>query len=56
MTIDDLLDSDVDAMVERTKTRPLPRGTISHERAWLFFSCQVFVGLYLALNFLGSTT
>ncbi|KAF8624709.1 hypothetical protein AX17_007040 [Amanita inopinata Kibby_2008] len=48
MTIDDILDADVDGSVERTKHRPLPRGAISLQRAWLFFGLQVLVGLYLA--------
>lgn len=48
MTIDDLLDYDVDALVERTKDRALPRGAISIQRAWAFFALQVFVGLYSA--------
>ncbi|KAK7042364.1 mitochondrial 4-hydroxybenzoate polyprenyltransferase [Favolaschia claudopus] len=48
MTIDDLLDHDIDGLVERTKERPLPRKAISLDRAWLFFGCQVVVGVYLA--------
>lgn len=48
MTIDDILDADVDALVERTKDRVLPRGDISMARAWLFFAIQVVVGIALA--------
>jgi 4-hydroxybenzoate polyprenyltransferase len=49
MTIDDLLDHDhIDALVERTKYRPIPRGAISVKRAWMFFSLQVLVGFYCA--------
>ncbi|KAJ7177493.1 UbiA prenyltransferase [Mycena crocata] len=55
MTIDDLLDYDVDALVERTKNRAIPRGAISVKRAWLFFSLQVIIGVYVAMNFLGRT-
>ncbi|KAG7440985.1 UbiA prenyltransferase [Guyanagaster necrorhizus] len=54
MTIDDILDCDIDARVERTKGRALPRGAISIERAWLFFSLQVVIGVYLANIFLSS--
>lgn len=46
MTIDDLLDYDVDALVERTKDRALPRGAITVQRAWLFFALQVVIGFY----------
>jgi 4-hydroxybenzoate polyprenyltransferase len=55
MTIDDLLDYDIDALVERTKERPLPRGAISLGRAWFFFGLQVVVGVYLAITVLGHT-
>ncbi|KAF9030134.1 UbiA-domain-containing protein [Hymenopellis radicata] len=48
MTIDDILDYDIDANVERTKKRALPRGAISIERAWLFFAMQVVAGVALA--------
>ncbi|KAJ7491570.1 hypothetical protein B0H11DRAFT_2398963 [Mycena galericulata] len=54
MVIDDLLDYDIDALVERTKTRALPRGAISLERAWLFFGMQVVLGVYLAVSNPGS--
>ncbi|KAJ8093222.1 hypothetical protein PM082_020707 [Marasmius tenuissimus] len=49
MTIDDILDCDIDVFVERTKSRPLPRRAISLERAWLFFAVQVIVGVVLAI-------
>ncbi|KAJ7695859.1 UbiA prenyltransferase [Mycena olivaceomarginata] len=55
MTIDDLLDYDIDALVERTRNRPLPRGAISLERAWLFFAMQVALGVYLAFTILSTT-
>ncbi|KAJ3739635.1 UbiA prenyltransferase family [Lentinula detonsa] len=48
MTIDDILDHDIDAMVSRTKSRAIPRGSISLDRAWLFFGMQVVLGVYLA--------
>jgi 4-hydroxybenzoate polyprenyltransferase len=55
MTIDDLLDRDIDARVERTKNRPLPRGAISPGRAWLFFGTQVALGVFLAFATLSTT-
>lgn len=55
MVIDDLLDADIDALVERTKNRPLPRGAISRNRAWVFFGLQVVVGVCLAIKVLSST-
>ncbi|KAJ6473160.1 UbiA prenyltransferase family-domain-containing protein [Mycena sanguinolenta] len=55
MTIDDLLDYDIDGHVERTKNRPLPRGAISLGRAWLFFGLQVVLGVYLAFTILSTT-
>ncbi|KAJ7740589.1 UbiA prenyltransferase [Mycena metata] len=55
MTIDDLLDHDIDALVERTKGRAIPRGAISLVRAWLFFGLQVVSGVYLATRALSPT-
>ena len=56
MTIDDILDHDIDAKVDRTKNRPLPRGAISLPRAWAFFGLQVILGLYLAGRLLNPTS
>jgi len=55
MTIDDLLDYDIDALVERTKERAIPRGAISLRRAWVFFGLQVVVGVCLAFIVLSRT-
>ncbi|KAF4597056.1 hypothetical protein EYR40_007506 [Pleurotus pulmonarius] len=55
MTIDDILDYDIDGMVERTKGRPLPRGSISLQRAWLFFAIQTVIGVRSAFYFLSTT-
>ncbi|KAJ7775697.1 UbiA prenyltransferase [Mycena maculata] len=55
MTIDDLLDWDVDRLVERTKNRAIPRGAISLIRAWLFFGFQVVSGVFLARTTLSTT-
>ncbi|KAJ7481631.1 UbiA prenyltransferase [Mycena latifolia] len=55
MSIDDLLDYDIDALVERTKDRALPRGAISLARAWMFFGLQVVIGVYLAIKVLSKT-
>lgn len=54
MTIDDILDADIDGLVERTKLRPIPRGAISLQRAWVFFFLQVFFGLYTAFTCLSA--
>ncbi|KAF9500005.1 UbiA prenyltransferase [Pleurotus eryngii] len=56
MTIDDILDYDIDGMVERTKGRPLPRGSISLQRAWLFFAIQTAIGVRSAFYFLSTTS
>ncbi|KAG7092006.1 hypothetical protein E1B28_008393 [Marasmius oreades] len=56
MTIDDILDWDIDLLVERTKNRPLPRGSISPKRAWLFFSAQVAISMVLTIQYLDKTS
>ncbi|KAJ7181969.1 hypothetical protein C8R46DRAFT_1210439 [Mycena filopes] len=55
MTIDDLLDHEFDAMVVRTKSRAIPRGAISLDRAWTFFGLQVVFGVVLAYKILYRT-
>ncbi|KAK0214576.1 UbiA prenyltransferase family, partial [Armillaria fumosa] len=52
MTVDDILDYDIDANVERTKNRQVLRSAISIERAWLFFPLQVVIGVFLAYKIL----
>ncbi|KAK7056303.1 Para-hydroxybenzoate--polyprenyltransferase, mitochondrial precursor (PHB:polyprenyltransferase) [Paramarasmius palmivorus] len=54
MTIDDILDYDIDGKVERTKNRCIPRGAISPQRSWVFFACQVVIGVYAAFKFLSN--
>ncbi|KAK2462541.1 hypothetical protein APHAL10511_005511 [Amanita phalloides] len=44
-TINDIFDRDIDASVERTKTRPLASGRISLFRASIFVFMQYFVGI-----------
>ncbi len=39
MAIDDILDYDIDASVECTKNRALPRGAISNSRSDIAFLC-----------------
>ncbi|KAA1477979.1 UbiA prenyltransferase [Dentipellis sp. KUC8613] len=56
MTIDDIMDHDIDILVSRTRTRPIPRGAISLPRAWLFFSIQAAIGVYCANVFLSATS
>ncbi|KAJ7707196.1 UbiA prenyltransferase family, partial [Mycena olivaceomarginata] len=55
MTIDDLLDYDIDALVKRTRNRPLPRGAITLRHAWIFFGMQVVLGVYLVVTTLSRT-
>ncbi|KAF7319436.1 hypothetical protein HMN09_00282100 [Mycena chlorophos] len=55
MTIDDILDYDIDALVERTKERAIPRGAISVPRAWTFFALQVLLGITLTFWLLSRT-
>ncbi|KAJ6501146.1 UbiA prenyltransferase [Mycena vitilis] len=55
MTIDDILDSEIDARVERTKNRALPRGAISLVRAGMFFGLQVVSGVILATRVLSAS-
>ena len=48
-TYNDIVDRDIDARVERTKSRPLPSGAVSLRAAWLFLATQALVGLCVLL-------
>src|SRR5690606_8569704 len=50
-TWNDLVDRDIDAMVERTRSRPIPSGQVSAAAAAAFLLLQAFVGLAVLLTF-----
>lgn len=50
-TYNDILDRDIDAKVERTRSRPIPSGAVSTQAATLFMVAQALVGLAVVLNF-----
>lgn len=49
-TYNDLVDRDIDARVARTRSRPLPSGRVTRERARIFMAAQAFVGLVVLLQ------
>ena len=52
-TYNDIVDEDIDAGVERTRSRPLPSGQITRTQAWVFLLVQALVGLVVLLQFNG---
>jgi 4-hydroxybenzoate polyprenyl transferase, proteobacterial len=50
-TWNDLVDHRIDAMVARTRSRPLPSGRISRRAAYGFIVAQALVGLLVLLQF-----
>jgi 4-hydroxybenzoate polyprenyltransferase len=50
-TWNDIVDRDLDARVERTRSRPIPSGQITVARAWAFLLLQAVVGLAVLLQF-----
>jgi 4-hydroxybenzoate polyprenyltransferase len=50
-TYNDLVDADIDAAVERTRSRPLPSGKATKRGAWIFLVLQSLVGLLVLLQF-----
>lgn len=48
-TYNDLVDRDIDALVERTRSRPLPSGQVTGRQAKLFLLAQVVVGALVLL-------
>src|SRR5215831_1988350 len=50
-TWNDITDRDLDAMVERTRSRPIPAGQVSVKQALAFLLAQALVGLVVLLQF-----
>ena len=50
-TWNDITDRDLDAKVERTRSRPIPAGQVSVKRALAFLAIQALVGLIVLLQF-----
>ena len=50
-TWNDITDRDLDAQVERTRSRPIPSGQISVKRAYGFLVLQALIGLVILLQF-----
>ncbi|MFD1695300.1 4-hydroxybenzoate octaprenyltransferase [Roseibium aestuarii] len=50
-TYNDLVDEDIDAQVERTRSRPIPAGQVSRAQAKVFLVIQALVGLVVLLQF-----
>ena len=50
-TWNDIVDRDLDAMVERTRSRPIPSGQVSVQAAAGFLVAQALIGLAVLLQF-----
>ena len=54
-TWNDIVDRDLDASVERTRSRPIPSGQVSVKRAFAFLALQALVGFLVLISFNGFT-
>jgi 4-hydroxybenzoate polyprenyltransferase len=52
-TWNDIVDRDLDRMVERTRSRPIPSGQVTVAQAGLFLVVQALIGLLVLLQFNG---
>ncbi len=50
-TWNDITDRDLDGMVERTRSRPLPAGQVNVKQAFAFLVAQALIGLLVLLQF-----
>jgi 4-hydroxybenzoate polyprenyltransferase len=50
-TWNDITDRDLDAKVERTRSRPIPAGQVSTKQALVFLVAQALIGLVVLLQF-----
>jgi 4-hydroxybenzoate polyprenyltransferase len=54
-TFNDIVDTDIDMKVARTRSRPIPSGQVSRRHAALFLVAQALVGLLILLQFNATT-
>lgn len=54
-TYNDIVDRDIDAQVERTRSRPIASGRVSPHAAMIFMLALAFVGLAVVLQFNAAT-
>ncbi len=52
-TFNDIVDRDFDALVERTRSRPIPAGQISVKSAWAWLVVQALLGFLILLQMNG---
>jgi 4-hydroxybenzoate polyprenyltransferase len=50
-TLNDIVDSDLDAKVARTRSRPIPSGQVSVAQALVFLAAQSLIGLAVLVQF-----
>src|SRR3984957_20477242 len=50
-TLNDITDRDLDALVERTRSRPIPAGQVSVPQAAVFLVVQALIGLAVLVQF-----
>ena len=50
-TLNDIIDAELDAKVERTRSRPIPSGDVGRQQAALFLSGQLLVGFVILCQF-----
>jgi 4-hydroxybenzoate polyprenyltransferase len=54
-TWNDIVDRDLDASVERTRSRPIPAGQVSVKQAFAFLALQALLGFLVLISFNGFT-
>jgi 4-hydroxybenzoate polyprenyltransferase len=54
-TWNDIVDRDLDASVERTRSRPIPSGQVTVKRAFAFLALQALLGFLVLISFNGFT-
>jgi 4-hydroxybenzoate polyprenyltransferase len=50
-TFNDIVDTDIDMQVERTRSRPIPSGQVTRNQAWMFLVVQSLVGALILVQF-----